>query len=97
MCTTNNLSLTIGAMGTCVFLKSTIGYKILWRFIKMVEKEWGAIFYCWIFGSLDFIWFIVGGQIKAKWIFSIDGIPIKLHRCRLGTQNLNELILISKN
>jgi hypothetical protein len=40
---------------------------------------------------------IVGSQIEVKRIFSIVGIMTRLRKCRLGTQNLNQLVLISKN
>jgi hypothetical protein len=35
-------------------------------------------------------------QIEAKWIFPIVGILTRLHKCQLGTQNLDQLVLISK-
>ncbi len=40
---------------------------------------------------------IVGIQIETKWIFFVAGILTKLYRCRLGIQNLNQLVIISKN
>jgi hypothetical protein len=38
----NNLFLTIGAMGTCMFSKFTIDYRVLWKSIKVVESAWGV-------------------------------------------------------
>jgi hypothetical protein len=46
MCNANNLFLTIGVIGTCMFSNFTIDYKVLWKSIKVVESAWGVISYC---------------------------------------------------
>jgi hypothetical protein len=53
----NNLFLTTCAMRTCMFLKSIIGCKVLWKSIKMVENTWSIISYHWIFGLSNFRFF----------------------------------------
>lgn len=40
---------------------------------------------------------IPGSQIECERIFSIAGILTSLRRCRLGTENLNALVMIQKN
>jgi hypothetical protein len=54
MCNANNLFLTIRAMEICMFSKLTIGCKVLWRPIKVMEDTWVIVFCCWILGSLVF-------------------------------------------
>lgn len=39
----------------------------------------------------------VGSQIETKQIFNIAGLITSLRRCRLGTENLDNLVLILKN
>ncbi len=41
-------------MGTCMFSKIAIDYKVLWRSIKVVESTWGVTSYCWILGLSNF-------------------------------------------
>jgi hypothetical protein len=40
---------------------------------------------------------ILGSQIEYKRIFSVAGILMSLHRSRLGTANLDTLVMIQKN
>lgn len=40
---------------------------------------------------------IPGSQIECERIFSIAGILTSLRRCRLGTENLDALVMIQKN
>ena len=40
---------------------------------------------------------IIGSQIKIERVFSIAGILTMLRRCRLGSKNLDQLVLLVKN
>ena len=40
---------------------------------------------------------IVGSQIEIERVFSIAGILTALCRCRLGSKNLDQLVLLVKN
>jgi len=64
MCNANNLSLTIGATRTYMFLKYTFDCRILWRSIKVVESTWNTISCYWILGLSYFRY--CGSQIKTK-------------------------------
>jgi hypothetical protein len=54
MCNVNKIFKTIGATRTYMFSNFTIGCKILWRSIKMMESAWGAVFCCSLFGLSKF-------------------------------------------
>ena len=40
---------------------------------------------------------IVGSQIETERVFSIAGVLTALRRCRLGSKNLDQLVLLVKN
>ncbi len=77
--------------------KITIGGKVLWRFVEVVGGSWGSISCCWILDSPNFGYY---GQLNwngMDFLHSIVGILRWFHSCWLGIQNLNQLLLMSKN
>ncbi len=90
------MSLIVRETRTLLFSKSTIGSKVLHedplKWWKVHEVQFPVVRYL---AHQNFG--IVGSQIELKNIFFIARILIRLQKCQLGTQNLNKLVLISKN